>query len=174
MLTLYALTLCVGVAVVSASPFDQRQCPYDSCNQVKEGVLNVHIVPHTHDDVGWLKTVDQYYYGSRNNIQKAGVQYILDSVVKELWEDPKRRFIYVETAFFWKWWNKQKDATQQKVKTLVKEGRLQFIGGAWSMNDEATTHYQSTIDQFTWGLRKLKDTFGQCGIPTVGWQIDPL
>ncbi|XP_069364277.1 lysosomal alpha-mannosidase-like isoform X3 [Maniola hyperantus] len=149
-------------------------CGYDSCTQADPRVLNVHIVPHTHDDVGWLKTVDQYYYGSRNNIQKAGVQYILDSVIKELWLDPKRRFIYVETAFFWKWWVRQNDDVRHKVHTLVRQGRLQFVGGAWSMNDEAASHYQSTIDQFTWGLRKLNETFGPCGMPRVGWQIDPF
>lgn len=54
-------------------------------------MLNVHIVAHTHDDVGWLKTVDQYYYGEKGLIQKAGVQYIIDSVVQELLRDPKRR-----------------------------------------------------------------------------------
>jgi hypothetical protein len=40
-------------------------CGYESCPATKAGLINVHLVPHTHDDVGWLKTVDQYYYGSR-------------------------------------------------------------------------------------------------------------
>lgn len=116
-------------------------------------MLNVHIVPHTHDDVGWLKTVDQYYYGSRTSTQRANVELIIDSVVQELLRDPNKRFIYVESAFFFKWWHEQTMELREQVKQLVQEGRLEFIGGAWSMNDEATTHYQSTIDQFTWGLR---------------------
>lgn len=116
-------------------------------------MINVHIVPHTHDDVGWLKTVDQYYYGSKSTIQRANVELIIDSVVQELLRDPTKRFIYVESAFFFKWWREQNDDTRSKVSQLVQEGRLEFIGGAWVMNDEATTHYLSVIDQFTWGLR---------------------
>ncbi|KAH8410572.1 hypothetical protein KR009_003810 [Drosophila setifemur] len=137
-------------------------------------MINVHLVPHSHDDVGWLKTVDQYYYGSQNNIQHAGVQYILDTVVQELLKDSKRRFIQVETFFFAKWYSEQTESIQRAVKKLVEEGRLEFAGGAWSMNDEATVHYQSVIDQFNLGLRYLKDKFGDCGRPTIGWQIDPF
>ncbi|XP_063709608.1 lysosomal alpha-mannosidase-like isoform X2 [Culicoides brevitarsis] len=150
------------------------KCGYDSCPKPQKNKLNVHLVPHTHDDVGWLKTVDQYYYGSRSGIQKAGVQYILDSVVQALLNDPAKKFIYVESAFFFKWYDEQTPELQEKVKMLVNEGRLEFIGGAWSMNDEADTHYNSVVDQFTWGLRRLNDTFGECGRPKVGWQIDPF
>uniref|UniRef100_A0A1S4HD42 Alpha-mannosidase n=1 Tax=Anopheles gambiae TaxID=7165 RepID=A0A1S4HD42_ANOGA len=151
-----------------------RQCGYEGCPAVKEGMLNVHLVAHTHDDVGWLKTVDQYYYGSRSTIQKAGVQYILDSVIQELLKDAARRFIFVESAFMHKWYTEQSEEMRQTVRDLVSEGRLEFIGGAWSMNDEAAVHYQSVIDQFTWGLRFLNDTFGECGRPMAGWQIDPF
>ncbi|KAL5280981.1 MAN2B1.2 family protein [Megaselia abdita] len=151
-----------------------RTCGYKGCPTTRDGMINVHLVPHTHDDVGWLKTLDQYYYGSRNGIQRAGVQYILDSVVQALLQDPERRFIFVESEFFFKWWDEQTPELQEEVRVLVNEGRLEFAGGAWSMNDEATVHYQSVIDQFSIGLKKLKETFGECGRPKIGWQIDPF
>ncbi|XP_070524278.1 lysosomal alpha-mannosidase isoform X4 [Cardiocondyla obscurior] len=151
-----------------------KKCDYEACHPVNPKKLNIHLVPHTHDDVGWLKTVDQYYFGSHSKIQKAGVQYILDSVIKSLLADPNRRFIYVETAYLWKWWLRQDEKVRADVKMLINEGRLEIIGGAWSMNDEACTHYHSIVDQFTWGFRRLNDTFGSCARPHIGWQIDPF
>ncbi|CAH1973774.1 unnamed protein product [Acanthoscelides obtectus] len=158
----------------AAPAASEKTCGYQSCHPVKEGFINVHLVPHTHDDVGWLKTLDQYYYGSRTQTQNAGVQYIIESVIDALAKDPNRRFIYVETAFFWKWWIKQHDTVKAQVRRFVNSGRLEFISGGWSMNDEAATHYQSIIDQMAWGLRKLNDSFGECGRPKMGWQIDPF
>ncbi|EDW77497.1 uncharacterized protein Dwil_GK24528 [Drosophila willistoni] len=152
----------------------QAVCGYESCPATQPNMINIHMVPHSHDDVGWLKTVDQYFYGHRSNIQHAGVQYIIDTVVAELIKDPKRRFIQVETSFFHKWWSEQSETSKQVVHKLVEEGRLEFTGGAWAMNDEAAVHYQSVVDQFTLGLKFLDDTFGTCGRPRVGWQIDPF
>jgi lysosomal alpha-mannosidase len=58
----------------------------------------------------------------RNDMQHAGVQYILDSIVLALDENPDRRFIYVEMAFFSRWWLQQTDETHDKVRGLVNAG----------------------------------------------------
>ncbi|KAI5069031.1 hypothetical protein GOP47_0015332 [Adiantum capillus-veneris] len=134
--------------------------------------LNVHLVPHTHDDVGWLKTVDQYFVGSNNSIQVAAVQYILDSVISALQADPNRKFIYVEQAFFQRWWRQQTSTTKKAVRKLVDRGQLEFINGGWCMHDEASTHYIDMIDQTTLGHRYIKEQFGK--VPRIGWQIDPF
>ncbi|UJR12010.1 hypothetical protein I4U23_016188 [Adineta vaga] len=168
-LLLFIVTQSIGAPYKSSS-----NCGYDSCNLGKPDKINVHLVVHTHDDVGWLKTVDQYYYGSRREIVKRGVQYILDSVMMALADNPDRRFIYVEIAFFWRWWNQQSNDTRNLVKQLVNEGRLEFISGGWSMIDEAATHYNSIIDQHALGAEFLHDTFGECARPKIGWQIDPF
>ncbi|XP_040580756.2 LOW QUALITY PROTEIN: lysosomal alpha-mannosidase [Lepeophtheirus salmonis] len=145
-----------------------------NCPQTLDNVLNVHFIPHTHDDVGWLKTVDQYYYGTKKDVTIASVQAILDSVVEALLEDKNRRFIYVEIAFFWRWWNEQSEHRKIEVEKLVNEGRLEFINGGWSMNDEAAAHYNAIIDQMSLGLRFLNNTFGPVSKPKIAWQIDPF
>eukprot|EP01018_Ginkgo_biloba_P031211 Gb_14161 [translate_table: standard] len=137
-----------------------------------EGKLNVHLVPHTHDDVGWLKTVDQYYVGSNSSIQVAAVQYILDSFIDALQEDPNRKFIYVEVAFFKRWWRQQSKEKKEVVQKLVESGQLEFINGGWCMHDEAATYYVDMIDQTTLGHRFIKKEFGK--VPRIGWQIDPF
>ena len=35
-------------------------------NLVRDNVINVHLVAHSHDDTGYRKTTDDYYYGTRN------------------------------------------------------------------------------------------------------------
>ncbi|CAN6485588.1 unnamed protein product [Victoria cruziana] len=145
---------------------------YNTSQGIVEGKINVHLVAHTHDDVGWLKTVDQYYVGSNNSIQGACVQNVLDSVVYALLADKNRKFIYVEQAFFQRWWRNQSPAVQKVVKELVDSGQLEFINGGMCMHDEAAPHYIDMIDQTTLGHRFIKEEFGKT--PRIGWQIDPF
>lgn len=135
-------------------------------------ILNVHVVPHTHDDVGWLKTVEQYYNGLNMTIQPACVQNILDSMVQALLDSPSRTFVYVEMKFFSMWWKQQSDAIKDSVRGLVQNGQLTFANGGWCMHDEATTHFMGMIDQTTLGHDFLKRELGV--IPRVGWQLDPF
>ncbi|XP_062010431.1 probable alpha-mannosidase At5g13980 isoform X2 [Rosa rugosa] len=167
LLFLFCVLFSVGILVA-----DSKFMVYNTSQGIVPGKLNVHLVPHTHDDVGWLKTVDQYYVGSNNSIQGACVQNVLDSLIPALLADKNRKFIYVEIAFFQRWWRDQSDAVQRIVTDLVSSGQLEFINGGMCMHDEAATHYVDMIDQTTLGHRFIKREFDVT--PRIGWQIDPF
>ncbi|MBA0683192.1 hypothetical protein Goari_024866, partial [Gossypium aridum] len=168
-----AIILLVPILLAGGvSSAESSYIEYNTTQRIVPGKINVHLVPHSHDDVGWLKTVDQYYFGGNNSIRGACVQNVLDSVISALFDDKNRKFIYVEMAFFQRWWRQQSNAKKIKVKELVNSGQLEFINGGMCMHDEATPHYIDLIDQTTLGHKYIKDEFNQ--IPRVGWQIDPF
>ncbi|KAK2656984.1 hypothetical protein Ddye_010036 [Dipteronia dyeriana] len=145
---------------------------YNTGAGVVPGKLNVHLVAHSHDDVGWLKTIDQYYVGANNSIQGACVENVLDSVVEALRRDANRKFVFAEMAFFQRWWVSQSSEIQEQMRKLIDAGQLEFVNGGWCMHDEATTHYIDMIDQTTLGHRAIKEQFNK--VPRAGWQIDPF
>jgi len=71
LLLLHGILVCQTLAM--EQPFRFGAKVYNTSGSVVEGKLNVHLVSHSHDDVGWLKTVDQYFVGSNNSIQASGV-----------------------------------------------------------------------------------------------------
>ena len=98
-------------------------------------MLTVHLIPHSHDDVGWLKTVDDYYYGGDMRTQYAGVQYTIDTVVEELSKNQTYKFSIVEIAFLYRWWNQATEDQKNQMKQLIKNKQLQIINGGWCMSD---------------------------------------
>ena len=73
-------------------------------------------------------TVDQYFYER--------VYYIIETVVDSLLKDKNRKFSYVETAFFARWYEEQPKERRKLAKELVKNGQLEFLNGGWCMHDE--------------------------------------
>lgn len=139
-------------------------CNYDNCFVGKPGVLNVHLICHSHNDVGWTETPDVIY--------SEYVQEIYSSVTAALQKSRDRKYVSAETVFFERWWQDQLPPRRNSVRKLVLEGQLEMVGGGWVQNDEATTHYSAIVDQMTLGMRWLNDTFGNCGRPRAAWQID--
>jgi hypothetical protein len=167
------LAFCTTVLTSYSLPYTPGG-PYNTSSGPSPWRINVHLVPHTHDDVGWLKTIDELYLGGKNNIQISAVQFILDSVVDSLLVNGDRKFIYVEIAFFSRWWRRLNPERRNVVLGLINSGQLEFINGGWDSNDEATPTFVDVIDQHTMGTTFIAREFGTQYNPTVGWQVDPF
>lgn len=134
--------------------------------------LFVHLIAHSHDDLGWKKTVDGYFSGGRPDIQNAYVEMTLDTTIAELMKNPNRKYTQVEMKFFQMWWQEQDDDTKANVRYLAQNGQLEFVNAGWSMHDEACAHYEDMIDNMMAGHQFLLSEVGVK--PRIGWQIDPF
>ncbi|XP_074862542.1 alpha-mannosidase 2x isoform X4 [Carettochelys insculpta] len=160
------------LAVASALPFDNQDggvwkqgfdITYDPHEWDTEP-LQVFVVPHSHNDPGWIKTFEKYYTDQ--------TQHILSSMVLKLQEDPRRRFIWSEISFFSKWWDNISTQKRAAVRRLIGNGQLEMVTGGWVMPDEANSHYFAMLDQLIEGHQWLEKNIGVT--PRSGWAVDPF
>lgn len=133
-------------------------------NEWDKQPLELFLVPHSHNDPGWLKTFDSYYQDQ--------TKHILDNMLTKLSEDSRRRMIWSEVSYFSKWWNDIDEQKREMVRRVVRAGQLELVTGGWVMADEANSHYFALLDQLIEGHQWIQRHLGVK--PSSGWAVDPF
>jgi alpha-mannosidase II len=137
---------------------------YDLKKILEEKKLEVVVVPHSHNDPGWLDTFEGYY--------QSQTKKILDGMLNFLPNKPDMKFIYAEMSFFELWWSTLKEDERKTVKKLLDQGQFEIVTGAWVMTDEANAHYYSTVMEMLEGHEFLINQLDYR--PKSHWSIDPF
>ncbi|KAH8347341.1 hypothetical protein KR059_009410 [Drosophila kikkawai] len=126
--------------------------------------LKIIVVPHSHNDPGWLKTFTNYF--------QSDSRQILNLLVTKMQEYTDMTFIWSEISFLQLWWDQAHPTKQRALKRLIDSGRIEITTGGWVMTDEANVHVYPMLDQLIEGHQWLKNNLNVT--PKVGWSIDPF
>ncbi|KAJ2703969.1 mannosyl-oligosaccharide 1,3-1,6-alpha-mannosidase activity protein, partial [Coemansia spiralis] len=137
--------------------------------------LTLHLLPHSHSDVGWNLSFEGYY--------RASVHEVLRRVVAELWTDERRRFTWGDLAFLDVWMGEEGDVPngqlsgngaaltwRQVVMELMRRGQWEIVGGTYVSPDEGMATWWAHNMIVDVGHRVLAREFN--ATTSVGWQID--
>uniref|UniRef100_U5EZM2 Alpha-mannosidase n=1 Tax=Corethrella appendiculata TaxID=1370023 RepID=U5EZM2_9DIPT len=150
---------------IDGGPWKQGwRVQYDVKNWNNHHKLKVFIVPHSHNDPGWLMTFDEYY--------ERHTKQIFANMLRHLKENPKMKFIWAEICYFQRFYDKLTKENREIVKQLLKNRQLEFVTGGWVMPDEANSHWYSILLQLSEGQTWLKNNFNIT--PKSSWSIDPF
>lgn len=127
----------------------------------------MHMIPFSKTDVQWKKTIDQTFSGTNTKAGNANVKEIFNGVLQALAENSGRHFTVSEVKYFSMWYNRLHEQDKCTVKTLVKDGKIEFANGGWASPDEALPNYNDLILNMQKGHDFLMKEFNFT--PRIGW-----
>ena len=130
----------------------------------KSRKLRVFVVPNSHNDPGWHKTVDGYFDDQTHPM--------LNAMVDKLVKYPLMKFVWAESVFLDLWWKDLDPKLRQTTLDLIARGQLEIVVGSWVVPDEANPTYYAFIDQMIHGHQWLEHHLGVR--PNNTWSLDPF
>jgi len=124
--------------------------------------LRVIVMPHSHNDPGWLKTVEGYF--------ATATKSIITNMVDKLTQHTNMTFIWTEMSYLSMWWEVAQPDMRDKLRVLLDSGRLEIPTGGWVMTDEANVELFSMVEQLVEGHSFLRSTLNVK--PKSSWSVD--
>lgn len=131
-------------------------------------------IPHSHDDLGWLRTIEDYYDEKVSRIFATVIDQLEKS--REIDQDRfRKKFVYSEIGYLKLFLNSDPEKTQERIDRLISliySHQWEFVNGGISMSDSACPHYEDIISNYFNGLNFIRKRFN---VGTkYAWQIDPF
>lgn len=83
---------------------------YDDHNWNRHHKLKVFVVPHSHNDPGWINTFEEYY--------ERQTKQIFSNMLRHLDEHENMKFIWAEIVYFARWYD---SLTSKSTKDTIKK-----------------------------------------------------